>query len=98
MSYSYNDEDHAETTRPAAKTIWIRGLIMLLFIVLFGVVQSVLYLIAIIQFIWMAVTGERNAFIADFGRPLALWLADTARFLTAESEDKPFPWRSWPTS
>ena len=98
MSYSYNDEDHVGATRPTSKAIWMRGLIMLLFIICFGLVQSVLYVIALIQFVWMLVTGERNAFIAEFGRSLATWLGDTARFLTAETEEKPFPWKAWPTS
>ena len=98
MSYSYHDEDHVGSTKPASNTIWGRGVIMLLFIFCFGLGQSVLYALAVIQFIWMLIKGGRNEFIAEFGRSLAIWLGDVACFLTADSEEKPFPWRSWPTA
>jgi 4-alpha-glucanotransferase len=34
--------------------------------------------------------------MAKFGRSFANWLADTARFVTCASNDKPFPWQQWP--
>jgi hypothetical protein len=50
----------------------------------------------VVQFLWLLFKGERNEFIAQFGRSLAEWLHDAARFLTAGSEEKPFPWKPWP--
>lgn len=75
--------------------IWLRGLWMLILVVLFGVAETLLFLSAVIQFFWMLVTGDRNRFITEFGDKLANWLAITARFQTARSEQKPFPWSEW---
>ena len=78
--------------------VWKRGLIMLVFMFLFGVGQSILYLIAVIQFLWLLFANEPNRFLVDFGKSLALWLADTARFLCCATNERPFPWNSWPTA
>jgi hypothetical protein len=55
----------------------------------------VLGVCAVIQFLWMLIAKERNPAIADFGQGVANWLAITARFLTARSDERPFPWTSW---
>ena len=35
---------------------------------------------------------QPNAEIAAFGKRLGLWLAHAARFQTAATDDKPWPW------
>jgi hypothetical protein len=96
MSYLDGNENQGNTTRPYSGEVWRRGLFMLL--ILFGVAisQTVLYAIALVQFLWMLFNGERNGFLAQFGRSLGLWLSESTRFLTGDTEDKPFPWRPWP--
>jgi hypothetical protein len=74
----------------------MRGLIMLVFAILFGIGQSLLYVTAVIQFFWMLFTGAPNALLVRFGSSLALWLAATAKFLCCASEERPFPWSEWP--
>ena len=69
---------------------------MLVFIFAFGVGQSLLYLTALIQFLWPLLAKEPNKLLLGFGKSLALWLADTARFLCCATEEKPFPWTAWP--
>jgi hypothetical protein len=47
----------------------------------------------VVQLIIMATSKRQpNAEIAAFGKRLGLWLAQAARFQTAASEDKPWPW------
>ena len=96
MSYQYPEERRDDVAAGGSRPIWTRGLIMLLFIFLFGVAQPVLYTLAVIQFFWIAIKNERNLFVAGFGRSLAAWMAEAARFLTGETEEKPFPWKAWP--
>lgn len=98
MSYSYHDHDRGSSESRTSNPIWTRGIIMLLFIFAFGVAQTVLYALAVIQFLWMLIKGERNVFIADLGASLGLWLADTSRFLTGDTDEKPFPWKPWPVA
>jgi hypothetical protein len=75
---------------------WIRGLFMLLFMAGFGLGQAGLNLIAVVQFLWLVIAGEPNRFLAGFGGSLAVWLFDAARFLSAATDEKPFPWKPWP--
>ena len=75
--------------------IWMRGVMMLILAAMFGLAQTVLAMVALVQFIWMLITKEKNQLLAEFGRDLAAWLAITARFQSGASEDKPFPWTKW---
>jgi len=75
---------------------WKRGLFMLVFMFVFGVGQSILFLVSFVQFIWLLFKQAPNQPLANFGQSLALWLSDTARFLTCATEEKPFPWKAWP--
>ncbi len=92
-------EPHIENApaAPAKSETWKRGLIMIAFMVAFGAGQSVLYLIAIVQFLWLLIAKEPNKLLVEFGQSLAVWLAQIARFLSCATDDKPFPWRAWPT-
>lgn len=77
------------------RAIWLRGLWMIVLAVLFGIAETVLAVVAVIQFFWMLLAGEKNRFIADFGKDLSTWLAKVALFQTGASEEKPFPWAKW---
>lgn len=90
--------ENTETTESAVlngKGLWLRGLWMLVFAVLFGVAETVLLIAAVIQFAWMLFVREKNGFLTDFGRDLGGWLNKVSRFQTGESEEKPFPWQKW---
>ena len=73
--------------------LWMRLLFMVLIAFLMGAAQTVVRVLALVQFINMVIDkGKPNAQIADFGKGLGAWLAKAARFQTAQSEDKPWPW------
>jgi hypothetical protein len=74
---------------------WKRGLIMLAFIFAFGVGQSILYLTAVAQFLWLLFAKAPNKLLVEFGKSLAFWFAHTARFLCCATDEKSFPWTSW---
>jgi len=79
------------------KTTWMRGLhtlIILLLVNLAGTVQAV---VAVIQFFWMLFNEEKNREIARFGRGLGRWFAQASAFVTGGTEEKPFPYQSWPS-
>ncbi len=79
----------------ARRALWLRGLWMLAFAVFFAIAETVLLLVAVVQFLWMLSTGERNRRLAEFGRGLGRWLHDVALFQSAASEARPFPWGKW---
>ena len=78
------------------KSVWLRGLIMLFFMVAFGLGQTILNIIAIIQFLWLLIAGETNQFLARFGTSLSKWFSEVIHFLTCANNERPFPWREWP--
>jgi hypothetical protein len=81
---------------PDKRGVWKRGLFMLLFAVAFGVAQTLLNLLAVVQFFWLLFAAEPNRFLLRFGRSLSVWFADAALFLSCATEEMPFPWKSWP--
>ena len=71
---------------------------MLFMIFAFGVGEALIVLVAIIQFLWILFAGQPNHNLLNFGRSLSKWIADTTKYLTCVSEEKPFPWSEWPHS
>ncbi len=87
-------EDGGDTPS-GRRDIWMRGLWMILFALFFGLAESVLLVVAVVQFFWMLFAGQKNAALAEFGVDLGKWLRDVARFQSGASENKPFPWARW---
>ena len=90
------DEDIKTNLR--SKSIWVRGLFMLLFAVLYGVAEIVLLVVAVFQFGHALITGRPNDNATAFGYALGRYIFDITRFVTFNIEDKPFPFSPWPTS
>ena len=86
-------ETKAPDGKPATRDVWLRGLVMFLFIIAFGFGVWVLNFLAIAQFLWLLFARQPNQLIALFGNALSVWLAEIGRFLMAATEEKPFPWR-----
>ncbi len=79
--------------RPESRAIWSRLLYMVLIAVMSGLAQTVLNLMALVQFVVLLTgKGQPNEQIAEFGKALGTWSAKAAAFQTAASEDKPWPW------
>jgi hypothetical protein len=90
-------ETKALEEKSSMRDVWMRGLLMLLYMIGFAFAVWVLNFISIVQFIWLLFSREHNQVVARFGNALSTWLAEVGRFLTCATEDKPFPFRSWPT-
>lgn len=73
--------------------ILLRLLYMVLIAFLLSVAQTVLGVMTVVQFVVMLINrGEPNERLADFGTDLGIWMAKAARYQTAASEVKPWPW------
>lgn len=92
------ERKEVEEKRPSKRPVWMRGLFMLLLMMAFWVAQWLLWVVAIIQFLWMFFADESNAFLKRFGHSLGTWLGETAQFVSCASEEKPFPWKAWPSA
>ena len=78
------------------QSIWIRGLFMLLFVLIYGVAEAVVVAVALLQFGWIVAADERNTRLERFGASLSAFIGDVIRYWTFVSEDKPFPFSEWP--
>lgn len=79
---------------PDRGALALRLLHLILIGLMIAAAIAVLHLMTLVQFIVMLVDrGVPNAQIAAFGKALGLWIARAARFQTAESQEKPWPWR-----
>lgn len=85
---------HGEQTEPEQPdNLFIRLIYMLLIAFMTSIAQTVLGVATIVQFVIMLVNNKQpNERLADFGTDLGIWIAKAARFQTAASEVKPWPW------
>jgi hypothetical protein len=94
------DDEPVEMNEPkerfeAPENVWMRGLWMLVFVILFALAETILGVIALVQFLWMVFAKEKNALLVSFGHDLGKWMRQVADFQSGHSDDKPFPWQPW---
>ena len=95
-----SDEDkfegrmHGEQVEPKeGESLWMRLVHMILIALMISVAQTVLAVTTVVQFVVMVINkGEANPRLADFGTDLGIWIAKAARYQTAASNVKPWPW------
>ena len=80
----------------ATRSIWLRGLLMLLLALAYQLASTVLFLVAAIQFVVVLVAGSPNPRLQLFGRSLGRYQGQIASFTSFASEELPFPFSDWP--
>ena len=73
--------------------IAVRGCQMLIIGILMNIGLAIIGFLAFVQFLWLLVTSEKNAFISDLGSSFRFWYDKAIAFLLGASEEKPFPWQ-----
>lgn len=75
------------------ESLWLRLLTMIIIGLMLSIAQTMLYALALVQFILMLTRkGRPNVEIAWFGKRMGDWLAKATRYQTAADEEKPWPW------
>ncbi len=88
------DENIKENIK--SQNMWIRGLYMLLFALIYSIAEIVFTAVAIFQFLTALVTGKPNELLLNFGQSLSTYIYQTIQFFTFNSDEKPYPFSSWP--
>ncbi|MEY3219522.1 MAG: hypothetical protein RIT27_879 [Pseudomonadota bacterium] len=83
--------------RALSLDIWLRGLLTLLFIFVFGITYWIILGVAFFQFGAWLITGETNERLQDFSESLTTYIYQITQYLTFNSEEKPFPFSRLPT-
>ena len=95
-----NNEDkvqgriHGEQVEPKEEdNLLIRLVYMVLIAIMISIAQTILSVATLLQFIIMLLNKkEPNERLAEFGTDLGIWVAKAARYQTAASNVKPWPW------
>ncbi|MCP4000598.1 MAG: DUF4389 domain-containing protein [Gammaproteobacteria bacterium] len=78
---------------------WMRLLLMaLMYVILFSLVQFIVTISLLIQWVLVLFSGEPNARLKHFTRGLNRYAYQIMEFLNFNSEERPFPLSDWPES
>ena len=82
-----------------SRTTWFRLIFMCIFCLLIGLASLVGSFVVVLGFLWVLFTGEVNRELQKTGQSLASYIYQIVRYLTFNSENKPFPFgEGWPST
>lgn len=76
---------------------WVRLLFMLLFSLVLYVAGLVLAITIFFQIIVNLITSESNVRIKTFSHNLNIYIHELLQYLTYNTEEKPYPFKDWPS-
>ncbi|MCK9200802.1 MAG: DUF4389 domain-containing protein [Gallionella sp.] len=85
-------------TSGSKHNIWLRGLWMLLMLLVLHVCGTVLFIVALVQFVVVLLNDAPNERLVVLGRNLASYFRQIVLFLTFATEEVPFPFSEWPAN
>ena len=75
---------------------WLRGLLMVLFYVIYKIAEFGLIVIAVLQFVATLINGRPSDSLKRFGASVSRLFYDIMLYLTFNSDERPFPFSGWP--
>lgn len=78
------------------KPILIRGAYMLLFLVISYIAIFVSFFIVLFQFLSQLIFKKSNEHLQHFGKTMSHYASDILNFVTYNTDEMPFPFKSWP--
>lgn len=88
-----NDDDRSDINVDDYENIWLRLVHMVIIAVLMSMASTLLGVMTVAQFLIMLVNQRQpNDQLAEMGTTMGVWMAKAARYQTAASEVKPWPW------
>ena len=79
------------------RSIWLRGLLMILMALAYQVVTTLLFGVALIQFVLAVVSETPNTRLMALGRSLGRYQSQVADFVSFSRDEPPFPFADWPS-
>ena len=82
-----------------SRTTWLRLLFMFIFSLIISLTGMVGTVIVVLGFFWVLFTGEVNRELRQIGQAIAAYMYEIIRYMTFNTDDKPFPFGGkWPSS
>lgn len=79
------------------KSTWVRAMYMVMFAIIFGLLEVVIATVVVFQFFLSLFTGNTNERMVQLGQSLSTYLYQITLFLTFNSDEHPYPFGIWPT-
>lgn len=79
-------------------SFWIRTIFTLLFFIVYRVLDIVVLVATLAQWLFVLVTGDNNPRLLRFSQGLAIYLQQIVAYLTQASDQKPYPFDDWPVA
>ena len=81
-----------------SRATWTRLLFMVISCILVSLASFVGSFVVVFGFLWLLFTGEVNRSLQQVGQSLAAYIYEIVRYLTFNTDDKPFPLGGeWPS-
>ena len=81
-----------------SRTTWLRLLFMCIYGLLAGLACMVASVVVVLGFLMVLFTGKVNQELRQLGQGIASYLFQIVRYLTFNTDDKPFPFGTgWPS-
>ena len=82
-----------------SRATWTRFLFMVISAILVWLASLVGMVVVVLGFLMVLFTGQINRELRDVGQSLASYIYENIRFLTFNTDDRPFPFGGeWPTA
>ena len=91
------DTPNTPATPHGKRSIWLRGLLMILMAIAFQISATLLALAAVVQLVLALLNEAPNAHLTALGQGLGAYLGQIADFVTFRTEEAPFPFNAWPS-
>lgn len=80
------------------KGTWLRLVFIVIFGIIWGITELVLTAVVVLQFLWVLFNGQPNERLRAFGQSLARYAYQLFRYVTFNSDARPFPFDlDWPS-
>jgi hypothetical protein len=76
--------------------LWRRFLYMLLFLLIYSIVEWIAKATVLAQLVFRACSGRTQSHLLDFGATLSAYIHCIWRYLTFNDEQRPWPYSRWP--
>lgn len=94
-----DDPDTGVEENIKSKSTWMRLLYIVIFSILYGVSRLVVLVVVAMQFFWLLFTGQVNERLTATGQSLATYTYQLVRYLTFNTDERPFPFDDdWPST
>jgi len=87
------DEETSENLKKIST--WKRIAFILIFVVIIGVVRTLLWVVVLLQIVSALLTGSPNQNVLGFGQKLSAYIYHILLFLTFNNDEVPFPFSDW---